>query len=591
MSVSFVLLLVVSCWLLVSLKMFSFHKLKKIWRKYREKNIGSEIYPDEIFLDSSNLPEFDQFQFEGRLEKPIAKKTVYLLGASLFIFALLFLGKIWALQINQGEDFKAKSENNRLRHAVIFAERGVIYDRNKVLLASNELNEKDPDFSKRKYADMEGLAHTLGYVKYPSKDSAGFYYKEDYTGIDGVEKVYNEALTGANGLRMIETDAYGNVQSNSVIEPPRHGQSLTLSIDSRVQNTLYEKIKETVNSNGFKGGAGVIMDVNTGEILALTNYPEYSSQALSDGVQIEINKYLKSDMTPFLNRATEGLYTPGSIVKPIIALGALDKKIIDPMKQILSTGSISIPNPYDPEKFSIFKDWRVNGWMDMRHAIAFSCNIYFYEVGGGFEDQKGLGITNIDNYAKMFGLGTPTNVDLPRESNGIVPSPLWKRETFSGDDWRVGDTYNTAIGQYGFQVTPLQMARVAAAVANYGKLLTPTILSREIYDANKNPEQIPIAKENFDVVKEGMRLTVTESSAGELNIPGLKVAAKTGTAQVGAKNQYINAWVIGFFPYDKPKYSFAILMERSPSTNLVGSVHVMGEVLRWMASSTPEYLK
>jgi penicillin-binding protein 2 len=257
----------------------------------------------------------------------------------------------------------------------------------------------------------------------------------------------------------------------------------------------------------------------------------------------------------------------------------------------LSTGSISIPNPYDPTKFSVFKDWQVNGWVDMRKAIAFSCNIYFYEVGGGFEGQKGLGIGNIEKYARMFGLGAETGVDLPRESDGVIPNPTWKEEVFNGDQWRLGDTYNTSIGQYGFQTTPLQMARAIGAVASDGLLVTPTILKNENGEPNKKSEQIQIPKEDFKVVKEGMRMTVTDSTAQALNLPEVKVAVKTGTAQVGTKNQFINAWVVGFFPYENPRYSFAVLMEKSPATNLVGSVHVMAETLKWMASSTPEYLK
>src|SRR3989344_2957847 len=155
------------------------------------------------------------------------------------------------------------------------------------------------------------------------------------------------------------------------------------------------------------------MDVSTGEILALTSYPEYNPGVISSGKDaVAIRKYFSDLQTPLLNRAIAGLYTPGSIVKPYVAIGALEEKVISPEKQILSTGSISIPNPYDPKKPSIFKDWREQGWMNMRLALAYSSNVYFFEIGGGFETQPGLGIERLNSYANMFGFGKVTGIDL-----------------------------------------------------------------------------------------------------------------------------------------------------------------------------------
>ncbi|MEK7180302.1 MAG: penicillin-binding transpeptidase domain-containing protein [Patescibacteria group bacterium] len=544
-----------------------------------------EIAPEDIFIDGSNLPEFNRDQFEGRLEKPIPTATSFYLGVFFLLVGIIFLSRLFFLQINQGEVYAAKSENNRLRHSLIFAERGLIYDRNKVELAWNSPDPNGNPFALREYTTLPGLSHTLGYVKYPSKDSDGFYYQETFDGKDGIEKTYNAFLAGQNGILITETDAVGSVQSQNVIELPLRGQSVTLSIDSRVQSEMYRLISETAHNVGFVGGAGIIMDVKTGELLALTSFPEYSSATLSIGDSQKITDYINDISKPFLNRAVSGLYTPGSVVKPFMALAALQENIISPEKQILSTGSISIPNPYFPDKPSIFKDWKAHGLVDMRHALAVSSDVYFYEVGGGFEEQRGLGIERIDKYMRSFGFGAETGIILSQEEKGVIPTPEWKKETFDGEEWRIGDTYNTSIGQYGYQVTPLQMARGVASVANGGILLRPQLL----LGGKTETESLDISPQYFDIVKEGMRLSVTEGTAQGLSNTYVKVAGKTGTAELGALKQFVNSWVVGFFPYENPRYVFTIVMERGPVKNLIGATYVMRQLLDWMSLHTPEY--
>lgn len=558
--------------------------------KRRKKGKGDEIYPDEIFLDSSNLPNFDRHQFEGRLEQPISKKAIA--AASIFFALILFLFsfQIGTLQIKRGEAFTLRSENNRLRHSLLFAERGVIYDRNGTVLATNETRDIEDDFAFRNYNSDSGLAHVLGYIKYPSKDSAGFYYKEDFEGVAGVEKLFDGKLRGQNGIKIIETNATGVIASKSVIDLPKDGENVTLSIDVRVQHELHEYIKELANRVGFTGGAGVIMDIQTGELLALTSFPEFDSKILTDGTDRKaIRAYVEGERKPFLNRAAHGLYTPGSIVKPFVALAALEEGVITPTTQILSTGSISIPNPYDPELKTVFTDWKAHGYVDMREALAVSSNVYFYEIGGGFEDQRGLGIATINRYMKMFGVGeaiVPSHEYFGKA--GVVPSPDWKKANFNGEEWRLGDTYNTSIGQYGFQVTPLQMARSIAALANGGKLVQPTF---EHSDRHATPTLLPFKEENLNVIREGMRLGVIKGTATGLSFPDLEVAAKTGTAELGSQKQYVNSWVVGFFPYQNPKYSFAVLMERGPRANIYGGTYVMRQMLDWMKVYTPEYTR
>jgi len=552
----------------------------------KRKRKNTEIYPDEIFLDSHNLPEFDVHQFEGRIEHPISRQSIILLGVFFLIIGLVFIFRVGDLQIANGNHYESLSGRNHLRHTPIFSERGVIYDRKGLELAWNMLG--DDDFSKRAYTESPGFAHVLGYVSYPQKDKAGFYFQEEFVGKDGIELQYNDILAGDEGVKITEVDVFSDIQSESIISPPVDGEDITLSIDARVQEQLFRQIKGLSREVGFNGGAGIIMDVNNGGILALTSFPEYDPSILSDGEDSgKIQKYVNDENNPFLNRVISGLYTPGSTVKLFLGFGALEEGVIKPDKTIYSSGSISVQNPYFPELETLFKDWKAHGWVDMREAIAVSSNVYFYAIGGGYEDQKGLGISKIERYAKVFGLSELTGIDLPSEIEGVIPSPQWKKDNFDGDDWRVGDTYHTAIGQYGFQITPIQLARATAAIANDGKILQPRIF---IIDEAIVERTIDMDVNNLDVIKEGMRMAVTKGTAKGLNIPQVDVAAKSGTAELGVSKESVNSWITGYFPYENPKYVFTVVMERGSRSNLKGALFVMRGVLEWMAENTPEYL-
>lgn len=564
------------------------------WKKIFSKNRrhfqpNREIAPDEIFLDSSNLPSFDTFQLEGRIEKPISKSIIVYLAIFFLFVGFLFSLKIWNLQVKKGEIYKNLSSANTLRYNIIFSNRGIILDRNKIALAWNEPSQTGSDFLFRKYVQIPGIFHIIGYLKYPIKDKAGFYFSDKFDGKDGVEKYWNETLLGKNGLKIIEVNAKGSVVSENTIHHSKQGENITLTIDSKIQSKLYELMGELANKIGFTGGSGVIMDSNNGEVLVLTSYPECNSQLLTDGIDTKsINKCLNNKNNPFLNKAVSGLYTPGSIVKPFIALAALSEKIISPTKTILSTGSIEVTSPYDPKKKYIYTDYKARGWVDMKQALALSSNIYFYEVGGGFEGQKGLGINNIEKYMRLFGFGGNVGKDFFEGLKGTIPNPKWKEENFHGDPWRVGDTYFTAIGQYGFQVTPMQMARGMAAIANNGKLLNPVLVKT---DDSPVFLKIDLDKKDFEIVKEGLRQAVTTGLSTGLNIPQVEVAAKTGTAELGVLKNRVNSWIVGFFPYKNPKYTFAVLMENGPSGNFGSSLLVMRELFDWMVVNTPDYLK
>ena len=227
----------------------------------------------------------------------------------------------------------------------------------------------------------------------------------------------------------------------------------------------------------------------------------------------------------------------------------------------------------------------------MRTALAVSSDEYFYTIGGGFGDQAGLGIARLDEYARLFGLGTPTGIALRGEQAGVIPTPEWKARVFPQDPtWRIGDTYHTAIGQYGFQVTPLQAARFAAAIANGGKLLTPQLL------ASSTPEytDIGIPDSYLQIVREGMRLAVTsnrqDATVRFFNMPGIELAAKTGTAQIGTHNQWMNSWSVGFWPASHPKYAYAVVLEQAPAGTPSGAAPGLLPFFHWLIETHPEYL-
>ncbi len=557
--------------------------------KQKIKKTNFFVEPDEIFLDSKNLQNFDRQQFEGRIEKPISKKTIFFIG----IFFLLFLGmfsvRLGYLQIQKGEAYLNRSQNNVLEKQIIFSDRGIIYDRNKVELVWNKKGSDLPT-TIRAYLSP-GFSHLLGYVSYPMQDKSGNYWQSEFIGKDGLEKQYNSQLKGENGSKIVEVDARKEIHSENIVNPPLRGIDLTITIDSLIQTELYTLIKNLSQSNSFAGGAGILIDIKNGEILTSVSFPEYDSEILSLGKDTKkIQSYLNDKRKIFLDRTISGLYTPGSIVKPFLAIGALVENVIDPYKKILSTGSIFIPNPYFPDQKTVFKDWKAHGWTDMRQALAVSSDVYFYEIGGGFEGQKGLGIANIEKYAKLFGIGEKTGIDLPDEKGGIIPSPLWKAKNFKGEPWNIGNTYHTAIGQYGFQVTPMEMARAISAVANYGSLITPHYILGDA-EKEKGISNVNLKKEYFDVVHEGMRQSVLFGTSTLLNVPYVKVAAKTGTAQLGVNKNKVNSWIIGFFPYENPKYAFTIMMEAGPSSNSIGASSIMRQLLDWMSINTSQYFK
>jgi penicillin-binding protein 2 len=557
--------------------------------RWFRKSYRQTLELEEVLLDSSNIPAFNMARLEGKRELPIPARTVYTVGVVSMLVAGLFFSKIFSLQVTQGAEFRAIAENNSVNEAVIIAERGVVYDRNGEMVVWNEVDERGiHDFPIRAYTDRLGLGQVLGYVSYPKKDNRGFYFRTEYLGRNGVEAAYDEELRGANGSKIVVVDALGEVVGEHAISSGVDGKEITLSIDAGLSEAMYQIISTSSAQAGFRSGAGAIMDIYTGELIAMTSFPSYDPEIMADGHEVDIiESYNNDDRLPFLNKVISGAYTPGSIVKPFVAYAALSENIIDPMKEIVSTGEIVIPNPYNPSNPSRFTDWRAHGRMTMREAIAFSSNVYFYIIGGGYGDQKGLGITKMAEYYRLFGLGSTTGINIAQEQAGVVPDPAWKAEVFD-DDWRLGDTYFTAIGQFGFLTTPIQMLRAYAALANGGLLVEPHVIKGE----QGGVEIIPIDEDKMQIIHEGMRKTVIMDggTARSLERKDVAIAAKSGTAEVGAGNAYVNSWAAGFFPYEEPRYAFILMMDKAPRSNALGATRIMGDVVQWMSENRPDYL-
>ncbi|MEA4910746.1 Peptidoglycan D,D-transpeptidase MrdA [bioreactor metagenome] len=582
--------------------------IKNIFRKkfFKKRQSGGEINPEDIFMDSSNLPGLDTERMEGTFDRPISSFMEFLPLFVLIIVFSIFSYRLFTIQIQNYDFYKEKSDNNRYNAKLIIANRGEIYDRNGEILAKNT-NVPYSDILKREYIETPGFSNFLGYVSSPKKDNLDNFWQDTYIGKDGIELFYDELLTGVNGKRIVEKDVRSSVESENLIVKPVPGADLTLTIDSALQEKLYSSIRNWVNSKGFISGAGIIMDVNNGEVFALASYPEYNNNLMTNASTTEEKKEVAESLldkrTPFLNRVTSGLFTPGSVVKPFMAYGALNEGVISPDKKLLSKGAIVIENKYGGPD-TVFRDWKVHGWVNVVEAIAVSSDEYFYQVGGGYQEQKGLGITKIDEYAKLFGLSTPTGIDLPGEISGVIPTPDWKRINFIDGEWRLGDTYHTSIGQFGFQLTPAELVRYTASIANNGKLVTPHLFlsatssnelsNKELINQfnNKvwNIQNLNLNQNSLKYVKQGMKNVVLPGgTVSQLNIPGLDVAAKSGTAEIGVVKGRVNSLMVGYFPYENPKYAFAVILENGP-VDAPGASWAIKPVLEYIAENGEQYL-
>jgi penicillin-binding protein 2 len=432
----------------------------------------------------------------------------------------------------------------------------------------------------RKYAAGQVLADVLGYTgRVDAEDYAALkdkgYLASDRIGKAGVEAAYEKYLRGTVGRKEIEKDASGReirVLDQNAAKP---GNDLILSIDLDLQQKATELVQAAANGGQ---GAAVVMDVHTGEVLALVSLPMYDNNIFSGAIdEAKLQQYLADPNKPLVNHALSEQYAPGSIFKQITGAGALQEGVANPSTTITSNGYILVPNEYDPSVVYTFRDWRTLGTLNFYGGVAMSSDVYFYYLSGGYhaygQSFDGLGIDRLVKYAGAFGIGRPTGIDIAGEADGVLPSPAWKKKTFS-DDWRLGDTYNMGIGQGFVAATPIQMVRVTAAVANGGMLLTPRVV-REVRDSAdhvvvpntpKIESQVPVSAANFAILRDAMTQAVAWGSANGGAVPGMQVAGKTGTAEFGPRfpdgTYETHAWFSGFAPANDPQIAITVFLQR-----------------------------
>lgn len=428
----------------------------------------------------------------------------------------------------------------------------------------------------RSYASGPVFSSVLGYMGRINKSELSVvenYNSSDNIGKDGLEKFYESYLRGIPGRTEIIKTAKGVVRGDKIITKPVQGHNLVLNIDSGLQKAVYDSLAQSIKNVGAKRGAAVALNPNTGAVLALVSYPSYDNNIFSAGVsKKDFDALISNPNQPFFNRAIAAKYPTGSTIKPFLAAAALQEGVISPSKLINDPGFITLRSQNDASVTYTFTGIKPHGLVDMRRALAVSSNIYFFTIGGGYGDQRGLGPSRIHKYLSFFGWEKKTGIDLPGEFSGFIPTPAWKKEV-KNERWWDGDTYNLSIGQSDLQVTPLHVAVAYAAIANGGTLYKPQIVSK-IVDTSAgeqtvvkefHPEitgHIGIEEPNLKVVREGMRDGVAKSygSSALLATLPVPVAGKTGTVETGREGVF-NTWSSNFAPYDNPQIVFVATIE------------------------------
>lgn len=439
----------------------------------------------------------------------------------------------------------------------------------------------------RNYENGLIFSPIIGYDGKITQDELGKnpnYSMTDYIGKTGLEKYYEPDLKGKDGGKEVEVDSSGNASRDLGVIQPQTGSDLYLNIDEELQKKLYDSMTSVLEKTQTKTAAAVAINPQNGAILAMVSLPGYDNNLFAQGISgSDYQNLVNNPDLPLFNRAINGEYPPGSTIKPAVATAALAEGVITPETIIDGQGgAINIGGFH-------FGDWTAHGPSDVRTAIAQSNDIFFYTVGGGYGNIQGLGMDRMKKYENFYGLGSPTGIDLPGESSGFIPSTQWKQDKF-GEKWYIGDSYHCAIGQGFVTVTPLQLANYIATVANGGTLYQPHIVNH-IQKSDGTVENIAptVIRQNFvspdiiQVVREGMRQTVTGGTAQPLKDLPVEVAGKTGTAQFGVGGQQLHGWFVSFAPYDNPQIALAILVEGGGEGFSTG-VPITHDVYQWYFS-------
>jgi len=559
-------------------------------------------------------------------QDPWTRRVLGLTAVAAIGFVCL-LGQLWYLQVLEGAKLREMSDKNRTRIRPVAAPRGILYDRNGLALVDNrpaftlsfiprdmedrntvlarvavllkipltELQDalaRVPADSLRPVRVRRGLsledvakieewkielpgvvvevepqrvyptnsfaAHLLGYVREVSEEQTrrGGYRRGDMVGQTGLERVLDEYLRGRDGGERIEVDALGRPVQVIQREEARPGGQVITTIDRRVQEAAERAMTG-------RAGAIVVMDPRTGDLLALTSSPAYDLERFTGNLDREAWAAVMRDPShPLLNRALQSQYAPGSVFKMVVAAAGLQERTLSPADGTYCNG-----------EFTLGK-WRFGDWLkgghghvDLRSSIVHSCNVFFYQAG------LKVGPDAIARYARAFGLGAPSGIDLSGERPGLVPSPDWKRARL-GRSWSAGETVNVAIGQGQLLVTPLQVARMMSAFANRGVLWKPRLVQRveradgtlAYSEPTRMTGQVDLSPPVWEFLRQAMAGVVSGGTGVAARIPGIDIAGKTGTAQSvahsdSAKGQD-HAWFASFAPVDDPQVVVVVLVER-----------------------------
>ncbi len=496
------------------------------------------------------------------------------------------------------EELLAKVDQGRGRpYTPLLVARNV--PREKALLVAQESHITLPGVRvettiRRSYLTGPLTAQILGYMGPISAEEAeaykalGYDPNTDLVGKVGIEAIAENNLRGIPGRKVVEADVLGRELRVLDVVEPVVGDNVYLTLDTGLQQVAQEALQQTLDAlGGNRRGAVVVLDPRTGEVLALVSLPTYDNNLFSRGITAKEYQALLDDIhNPLLNHAIFDAVPPGSTFKIVTSSAALQEGVIAAWETLFCPGTIKLPNkfaPNDPGLAQTFYCWNRagHGWVNVYEALAQSCDIYFYKVGGGFEEAnlQGLGVKRLTEYARMFGLGEVTGIDLYGESSGLVPDDRWKRLVYQ-ETWSTGDTYNLSIGQGYLTTTPLQMANVAAVIANGGKLYRPQLI-HHIVDVEGNlirnfqPElirEVPLSPEVIATVRTGMEMAVSEGTAWRTRLPDVRIAGKTGSAEYcdnlaikaglcpvePGQTLPTHAWFVGFAPVEAPELAIAV---------------------------------
>lgn len=616
------------------------------------------------------------------------KKTKFILLRTTIVamFAIL-AGQLWYVQVVMGGYYKVLADTSKIRYVPVPALRGIIYDRNGVILAHNvpswevqivphgipsgraqaiytrlssllhgqpsaawiaaqvrayewrpygpapikervsqdtamiikQLHYELPGVraepsSIRSYAQDAGyaLSHILGYTDSipPSvlKSFGRAYPAEhvgatDQSGAVGIESIMDPYLHGVNGREQVEVDA--GERPIRILQQAQTvpGDDVYLTIDWKLQQQVSADLAAGLNHLNLRSGVAIVEDIHSGQILAMASLPSYNDNLFSGGIrQKQYSRLLNDPARPLYNLATQGQFPPGSIYKIVTAAAALQTGSATADTIIDDTGSIKLCSRYDATACQTFLGWDAAGLgpVNIVSALAKSSDIYFYTVTGGNPNRGNLphiGADRLAHYARLFGLGARTGIDLPDEYPGLVPTTAWHQQRY-GQPWHIGDSYNSAIGQGDDLTTPLQMVNVAATIANGGTLYRPRLVEKivgrviprhgvtthahAILPFVPAPERSNfIDPANISLIQQGLHLSVTlpnfQGTGFLVQDPRIDAAGKTGTAEV--HGQPPHAWWVGYAPYNHPKVAVIVMVPNAGGEGAYVSAPIAHKIL------------